>query len=484
MPPILILHLSDLHFGKYSRFANEDPKDLGRTLGKDVLTARNLLDAKQSVDLVVVSGDIAESGKPSEFRAGSTFLRELAGSLGLTPSSFVFCPGNHDVSWRACLEQEAAQREEEFDEVELRRRLALVKFSRYNEFLEEFYGGNGVADVARPLGHGAYVYDFDSRQLSVASLNSCERESHRKSDHFGEVSHDQAHALLSFWNDARYREWIKIIVVHHNPDGTVPENVQAWREFVEREGKLEVEALARYETDLVGFSGKEYLRAIVEDCRVQVILHGHQHARNSIPWFWKSNGHAHILATGSWGGNEAQLPKDQPNSLRLLLLNPDRKLIAARSLVYNPHARTHGEVSRGAYVVDTAETEGFLQRLDLPPGYRSRKRTAAKNTRDLPEEVENFISTYRSRFSSHYGKWDLRPVGVVQSGGSGKPIDANLDEMYLPLRLGEGYDINRTEEGAELSPAALLRDHTRVVIRGPAGTGKTTWMRVDIPALA
>ncbi|MCP4687295.1 MAG: NACHT domain-containing protein, partial [Desulfobacterales bacterium] len=70
-----------------------------------------------------------------------------------------------------------------------------------------------------------------------------------------------------------------------------------------------------------------------------------------------------------------------------------------------------------------------------------------------------------------------RGVGVTQTGGAGKPVRGDLEEMYVPLRLGEGFDINELDRGAVLSPADLARRETPLAIRGNAGAGKTTWMR-------
>ena len=120
---MLILHLSDLHFGTHSRFKGEDLAKLGKAFFKDLTAARGSFAKGSRVDLVAVTGDIAESGKPTEFKDGERFLAALAGELGLDRRRFVFVPGNHDVSWPACKKVEADQEEEGFDENELRRRM-------------------------------------------------------------------------------------------------------------------------------------------------------------------------------------------------------------------------------------------------------------------------------------------------------------------------------------------------------------------------
>jgi len=93
-----ILHLSDLHFGPHSRFADEDPARLGAAFHRALAEARKQLGITDRVDLVVVTGDVAEAAKPKEYETAAGFLTALAGALGLEHRRFVFVPGNHDVS--------------------------------------------------------------------------------------------------------------------------------------------------------------------------------------------------------------------------------------------------------------------------------------------------------------------------------------------------------------------------------------------------
>jgi len=152
---MLLLHLSDLHFGAHSRFKGEDLTRLGKAFFKDLEAARGSFAKGTRIDLVAVTGDIAESGKPTEFKEGELFLAALAGELGLDRRRFVFVPGNHDVSWPACKKVAADQEEEGFGEAELRKRLDEVKLGRYEEFLRRFYGVKDLAEAAPPIGSGS-----------------------------------------------------------------------------------------------------------------------------------------------------------------------------------------------------------------------------------------------------------------------------------------------------------------------------------------
>lgn len=76
---IQIAHLSDLHFGRHS-------DRLARILA-DTLTAR-------APDLIVLSGDLTQHARESEFAAAARFLASL-------PRPLLVVPGNHDLpGWR------------------------------------------------------------------------------------------------------------------------------------------------------------------------------------------------------------------------------------------------------------------------------------------------------------------------------------------------------------------------------------------------
>ena len=334
---MLLLHLSDLHFGAHSRFKGEDLTKLSKAFYKDLDTARGSFAKGSRIDLVAVTGDVAESGKPAEFKEGEQFLAALAGELALDQRRFVFVPGNHDISWPLCKKVEADQEEEGFDESELRKRLDSVKLSRYEDFLRSFYGVVDLAEVALPLGRGAYLYSFSDLRLSVAALNSSERESHRRTDHVGFLSREQAEVLMVEWRSPAKAGLLKIVTVHHNPVVTTRTNREGWRKEIEAKG-LPAELAARYEGDVIGFEGWNHLKAIVEDSQAQLVLHGHHHAKDEQSWDWRrgTKGRAAVLSAGSLTLAADKLPADEPLSLRLIELDTRKKELRGRSLIFDP----------------------------------------------------------------------------------------------------------------------------------------------------
>ncbi len=245
-----------------------------------------------------------------------------------------------------------------------------------------------------------------------------------------------------------------------------------------RRGWLQI-WLLRHVSDLVGFEGRSTCKAIVEDAHVQLVLHGHHHAKDEQSWDWRSGakGRAAVLSSGSLTLNADKLPEDEPLSLRFIELDTRKKEIRARSLIFDPRGRTEGELRRGSFVPDPIELTGYLKPLDLPPGFEPSKKTPKVPKGKAPASSSAFIRSYRLSLGASFARWDLAPVGVAQTGGAGKPIEAGLDEMYLALRLAEGFAINNTKRGEPITPEALLARNHPLAIRGAAGAGKTTWMR-------
>jgi 3',5'-cyclic AMP phosphodiesterase CpdA len=301
--PILILQLSDLHFGPFSRFADVPPETLGDRFSLSIGSEIRRRGLNQKVSVVVVSGDVAEAARPAEYANAEVFFATLAVKLELDRRRFVFIPGNHDVSWPACKRAEADQEEFGFNDEKLRNLIDQNKFSNFERFLDSFYEmPRAAATAAVALPDRAFVYDFNELELSVAGLNSCETESHRRQDHKGLISEPQAQALMTRWSSDEYSKWIKVIAVHHNPVVTVKENLDEIILQLKNIKDLQEAAVECYASDMLGFDGTEFLKRIVEDCEVQLLLHGHHHAADVQLWPWRRDGrggHTHILSAGS-----------------------------------------------------------------------------------------------------------------------------------------------------------------------------------------
>ncbi len=89
------IHLSDIHFQKYSGDAYDLDADLRNELLIDL--RKNFPKSISTASGILICGDIAFSAQEREYTVASSFLEEVCQRVSLDPSR-VFCvPGNHDV---------------------------------------------------------------------------------------------------------------------------------------------------------------------------------------------------------------------------------------------------------------------------------------------------------------------------------------------------------------------------------------------------
>ena len=91
--PVSFLHLSDLHLRNAGGESDLD-NDLRNELTLDL---RNVLHQSGPLDGVLITGDIAFSGKGEEFDRAGAWLADLCDALDLPETSVWTVPGNHDV---------------------------------------------------------------------------------------------------------------------------------------------------------------------------------------------------------------------------------------------------------------------------------------------------------------------------------------------------------------------------------------------------
>ncbi len=408
---MLILHLSDPLFGTHGRLVEDEPEAAGEAFAR-ILEME--LSHGERIDLVCVTGDIAETARPAEYDSAATFLAALATQLELTTRQLVLVPGGHDVSWAASREVERDQQDYGFDDGELRRRIEEVKLDRFFGFLKKLYAVPGLEAIAAPLGRHCYIRDFPDLRTSVAAVNSCEQESHRKKDHFGLVSEEQTQAVIDHWS-RQAEDWVRIICVHDDPRNAASVVRQpAPQGFRSTSGR-------------VAFRGREHLRAIAEQCRVHLVLHGHQHAAGEEVWPWRTGGSAHVLGAGKLNQRQSAM------AIRLIRLDPEQQLLRVKTLHYQAGAMAEGEC--------------YESRLDeaLPP------RTLLKLGSLLVRRFHGFGES----------EIELRPGFNVVVGDNGSGKTALLDGLAVAVGavlLGLAEKEARNIGHSEVLRTVFLRD--------------------------
>ena len=90
------IHLSDLHFGQETGSDLHLHQDVRERLIEDAksLTAR---ESKSGVDGVIVTGDIAFSGKQNQYKQAGEWIERLRKAVGCGLKDVFLVPGNHDV---------------------------------------------------------------------------------------------------------------------------------------------------------------------------------------------------------------------------------------------------------------------------------------------------------------------------------------------------------------------------------------------------
>jgi predicted ATPase/predicted phosphodiesterase len=90
------LHLSDWH----QRGDSLDREIVRDGLLRDLEKRNSFGPFTDSLDFVIFSGDVAHSGKETEYSAAASYLFDpLLKTLGLSKEQLFFVPGNHDVDW-------------------------------------------------------------------------------------------------------------------------------------------------------------------------------------------------------------------------------------------------------------------------------------------------------------------------------------------------------------------------------------------------
>lgn len=92
--PLVFLHLSDIHFSRRASTAYDPDLDLRRELVADALRMKAKVNFCSGI---LVSGDIAFSGRSDEYSKARDWLREICHTLGCSEEAVWVIPGNHDV---------------------------------------------------------------------------------------------------------------------------------------------------------------------------------------------------------------------------------------------------------------------------------------------------------------------------------------------------------------------------------------------------
>ena len=313
-----IIQLSDLQFGKNHSFG--DSTNFVCKLAGDIRAISKEYNFRPIY--LVLSGDISETGHAEEFAEASKIICDLCEELHIDRKKLLCIPGNHDINWNLSKHSEEAGDEQ-------------LKYLPYNNFVSAITGRKEhltgdryvsiVDNILKPEFEAAdqsELINYDRIELEILLLNSCEKEDHE--NHEGYVCH---HKLQKTLQVEKSRKRLKIAILHHRLDNSIPDK----RSAIINAGDIE---------------------AILASNRYNIVLTGHVH-QGLVHAIEKSNGHKIIYAgCGSTGANKNQRSDGIQNQYCIHVIDFDENKFHSIWRAYNPSLET--EYGLGAWTKDNS----------------------------------------------------------------------------------------------------------------------------------
>jgi 3',5'-cyclic AMP phosphodiesterase CpdA len=260
----IILHISDLHFGRRFFYSNQ----LNRELLKQL---KNLIrDPNVSPDYLVVSGDLVENPSPWAMRRAYDFICDLAQTAKIPPNHVLVVPGNHDYKVSGVIGLRRITRipfeiyfrcgwSERGDWVARRDWVKQTRRKRWVDYIK--LSLNAIWPTGQELRDRLEkLVDFD-RRLVIFGINSTPLFEGFAT---GKISSDQISQLTDELENNRdqWDEAFKVVVVHHHP---MPISYDA----EDAKGRVEESLMVFYNAGL-------FLRELARH-GIDLVLHGHKH---------------------------------------------------------------------------------------------------------------------------------------------------------------------------------------------------------------
>ncbi len=441
MSKISILHLSDIHFKKREKekrkHYREDVKD--RMVNK---VGEHIKKNKLFLDFVVVTGDIAFSGK--EYNEARDFFKKLKAAPG-KDTQILLVPGNHDVNRQEVSKFFSIHKivrngeTESFLESKEREKYINFKFISYRQFAEELN-----PNLYKEEEDYFWVKDFKDKNVSFLGLNSCWASENGDE---GKITLDYPQVSEAL-KRAKYEN--KILLMHHPLD---------WLNKIDR---------------------NNYRREIFDHCRL--ILHGHNHMDDALVQRDPSGSCICLGANASYTDE-----KEGFIGFQFLAVEFVENGVKVRVWPY-----IYDEKRRKDFVPDRERWKGQQGKeyFDITTFEVVSKETAAPMVPlEIPIEYKEWIAHFHSTLS------------IDQLSKKGEVIKISLPELYIHIETANPFykpekdmkqrglmedmeeEILESEKDDEAKepPAidieALLDRVNCILLRGAAGMGKTTLIK-------
>ncbi|MCX6581951.1 MAG: SUMF1/EgtB/PvdO family nonheme iron enzyme [Candidatus Aminicenantes bacterium] len=444
MNEITILHLSDIHFKKKKDEKNKTFRQKVQERLMEAVTGHSKKEGNP--DFVVITGDIAFSGKKEEYDEAREFLGQLKKELP-KGTEFLAVPGNHDVDRDTIDEffplQEniiAKDLTDKFLENEQKVKGCInVKFKAYREFIDRLHPG-----LYRDKEDYSWVKNYKEKNVSFLGLNSawaCEGDQ------------DPLHIALGFPQAVgaldKSKDMANKIVLFHHPLS----NCFELKDFNKWSGE------------------------IFAACRL--ILHGHVHFDNALGLNTPS------ASCISIGANAVYTHDTNGGYIGFQFIR-----------VCFEKERTIVRV--WPYKLETREQMNFLSDTSRWKGQKGKAYYDIETYAAGREKDQ--ISLAPLQIPAGYRDWVLRFHSKMDTGQldpNGKAHHVSLPEVYIPIETANPFykpkegrlkgEMEDEAEGAEkdaepeeppfIDIEKLLGRKNCVLLQGPAGMGKTTLIK-------
>lgn len=335
--PVRILHLSDLHFTR-----DTNPDTMLRVLLQDIRQPDDDYTAINSVEYLVISGDMTDKGKREGFEKARQFVETFLRELDLPAHRCIFVPGNHDVQDRADAYEE--RQSEDGSIIQVRHPDNFPK--RFLQYSDSFFRPLLQRDYPLSYVEQGISYLFPETGIQFLSLNSAweiDKNNRKKAG----IHRDAVSGVIAKADEERTRavergdlkktqELLRIGVWHHAVAGTESMQDLDFMTQLQRAG-------------------------------MKVCLHGDVHeSRNELFGYRKPGIEVEILGAGSFGSEAEGRPESTPRLYNLLEVVVDPEAKKHTSIRVHTRERTRtGAAWQGYYTWESPKGGGRVAFFDI-----------------------------------------------------------------------------------------------------------------------
>lgn len=344
---LVLIHLSDIHFGKKADGSEIHRFREGRgPLGDQRSLAEHIINecANEKLDdvciFIIISGDTVFQAIRDEYKQALLFIHCLMENLGLESEQIIIVPGNHDVNWKLS-DHETTQRFDEF--LMFTKDVFDSKFETFYPFIKWDFNLRSPRPAPEQI---LSVHKVPEHGVVFIGFNTCVMEDHQF--HFGAVGKEQVKLAERALADAN-PSWVRIAVMHHH---VLPleSRLSLGGDGAEMDGTIVRDyALVERELHALGFD---------------MVLHGHKHepgirVSQLVNAFVGSQHRKSLIVcgAGSAGVERDELPADWGNHFAIYRIQEGRRRggspfvdIEWRELPYNDIHRKW--LSRGLWQIE------------------------------------------------------------------------------------------------------------------------------------